>query len=52
MELTWIDLVHISMYNLTLVSIKKYHDIDSVISHFIIENWENFNLPEKVYCQN
>lgn len=52
MELNWIDLVHISMYNLTLVSIKKYHDIDTVISHFIVENWENFNLPDKVICWN
>jgi hypothetical protein len=48
MEVGWADLVHISMYNLTLASIKKYHDIDTVISRFIIENWDNFNLPDKV----
>ncbi|XP_059482805.1 PHD finger protein 19 [Neocloeon triangulifer] len=49
MEIGWIDLVHLSMYNLTLVSIKKYHDIETVITSFILENWDNFNLPDKIH---
>ncbi|CAB3375870.1 Hypothetical predicted protein [Cloeon dipterum] len=50
MELGWTDLVHLSMYNITLVSIKKYHDIDSVITSFVLDNWENLNLPDKIHC--
>ncbi|GFS70488.1 metal-response element-binding transcription factor 2 [Nephila pilipes] len=43
-ELTWCDILHIVLYNLSVTNKKKYFDLDKSIIPFIINNWERLHL--------
>ncbi|EFX83722.1 hypothetical protein DAPPUDRAFT_301671 [Daphnia pulex] len=42
-ELTLADMAHIALFNLTLETTKKYHDLDMSILPFIENNWKYFH---------
>ncbi|KAJ8672774.1 hypothetical protein QAD02_004034 [Eretmocerus hayati] len=48
LELKWVDLVHLMLYNLTVYNAKKYYDLDTVIVPYANENWHTLQLPPKV----
>ncbi|KAG8034512.1 hypothetical protein G9C98_007588 [Cotesia typhae] len=48
LELKWVDLVHLMLYNLTVYNAKKYYDLDSVIIPYAAENWNLLQLPPRI----
>lgn len=48
LELKWVDLVHLMLYNLTVYNAKKYYDLDTRIVPFTNENWKYLELPDNV----
>lgn len=48
LELKWVDLVHLMLYNLTVYNAKKYYDLDTVIVPYAIDNWNTLQLPPRV----
>ena len=48
-ELTLADMAHIALFNLTLDTTKKYHDLDMSILPFIENNWKYFNPNLTIY---
>lgn len=48
LEIKWVDLVHLMLYNLTVYNAKKYYDLDTVIVPYAHENWQNLQLPSRV----
>lgn len=48
LELKWVDLVHLMLFNLTAFNSKKYYDLDTVIIPYINDNWHALQLPPKV----
>lgn len=48
LEMKWVDLVHLMLFNLTSYNSKKYYDLDSVIIAYINDNWHALQLPPKV----
>ncbi|XP_014224593.1 polycomb protein Pcl isoform X3 [Trichogramma pretiosum] len=48
LEIKWVDLVHLVLYNLTVYNAKKYYDLDEVIVPYINENWEELQLPASI----
>lgn len=48
LEMKWVDLVHLMLFNLTSYNTKKYYDLDSVIIPYINDNWHALQLPPKV----
>lgn len=48
LEMKWVDLVHLMLFNLTSYNSKKYYDLDSVIIPYINDNWHALQLPPKV----
>jgi polycomb-like protein 2 len=48
LELAWVDLVHVALYNLTVIYAKKYYDLDTMIVPYINERWEEWQLPPRV----
>lgn len=48
LELKWVDLVHLMLYNLTVYNAKKYYDLDTRIVPFTNENWHYLELPDSV----
>ncbi|XP_014239773.1 PHD finger protein 19 [Cimex lectularius] len=48
LELKWVDLVHLTIFNLTLKTAKKYQDVDLDIINFINTEWSNLQLPPKI----
>ncbi|XP_018328113.1 polycomb protein Pcl [Agrilus planipennis] len=49
LELKWVDLVHLMVFNLTAYHSKKYYDLDTVIIPYINDNWHALQLPPKIY---
>ncbi|KAF5273081.1 hypothetical protein FQR65_LT04823 [Abscondita terminalis] len=49
LELTWVELVHLMLFNLTAYNVMKYYDLDSVIIPYINDNWHALQLPPKIY---
>jgi hypothetical protein len=47
-ELTLADMAHIALFNLTLETTKKYHDLDMSILPFIENNWKYFHPSGEV----
>ena len=41
-ELTLSDIAHIALYNLTMTTGRKYHDLDKNIAPFIEQHWDYF----------
>ncbi|XP_012288737.1 polycomb protein Pcl [Orussus abietinus] len=48
LELKWVDLVHLMLYNLTVYNAKKYYDLDTVIVPYANDNWNNLQLPPRI----
>lgn len=48
LELCWLDLAHLALYNLTAYNAPNYFDLDNVIMPYIMDNWHALQLPEKV----
>lgn len=48
LELNWVELVHLMLFNLTAYNVMKYYDLDSVIIPYINDNWHALQLPPKV----
>ncbi|KAK4882933.1 hypothetical protein RN001_006252 [Aquatica leii] len=49
LELNWVELVHLMLFNLTAYNVLKYYDLDSVIIPYINDNWHALQLPPKIY---
>ncbi|XP_047032363.1 metal-response element-binding transcription factor 2 isoform X1 [Helicoverpa zea] len=49
LELCWLDLAHLALYNLTAYNAPNYFDLDSVIMPYIMDNWHALQLPEKMW---
>ncbi|GIY67078.1 hypothetical protein CEXT_665981 [Caerostris extrusa] len=43
-EMTWCDLIHLVLYNLSVTHKKKYFDLDESIIPFIADNWERLRV--------
>lgn len=48
LEMKWVDLVHLILYNLTVYNAKKYYDLDTVIVPYASDNWYTLQLPPRV----
>ncbi|KAK5650472.1 hypothetical protein RI129_001501 [Pyrocoelia pectoralis] len=48
LELNWVELVHLMLFNLTAYNVMKYYDLDSVIIPYINDNWHALQLPPKI----
>ena len=48
LELKWIDLVHLILFNLTVNNAKKYYDLDTEIIPYAESNWDNLQLLPNV----
>ncbi|CAH0552949.1 unnamed protein product [Brassicogethes aeneus] len=48
LEIKWVDLVHLMLFNLTVYNCKKYYDLDSVVIPYITDNWHALQLPPKI----
>ncbi|KAI5642516.1 PHD-finger domain-containing protein [Phthorimaea operculella] len=49
LELSWLDLAHLALYNLTAYNAPNYFDLDTVIMPYIMDNWHALQLPEKMW---
>lgn len=49
LELCWLDLAHLALYNLTAYNAPNYFDLDNVIMPYIMDNWHALQLPEKMW---
>lgn len=49
LEMKWVDLVHLMLFNLTVYNSKKYYDLDTIIIPYINDNWHALQLPPKVW---
>ncbi|XP_018396737.1 PREDICTED: PHD finger protein 19 [Cyphomyrmex costatus] len=48
LEMKWVDLVHLMLYNLTVYNAKKYYDLDTVIIPYANDNWTALQLPTQI----
>ncbi|XP_072936225.1 polycomb protein Pcl isoform X2 [Epargyreus clarus] len=49
LELCWIDLAHLALFNLTAYNAPNYFDLDTIIMPYIMDNWHALQLPEKMW---
>jgi polycomb-like protein 2 len=52
LEMKWVDLVHLMLFNLTAYNSKKYYDLDTTIIPYINDNWHALQLPPKIASVN
>ncbi|XP_018007791.1 PHD finger protein 19 [Hyalella azteca] len=45
MDVSWLDVVHLALFNLTLLEGKTYFDIETCILSWINNNWESLQAP-------
>ncbi|KAL1506242.1 hypothetical protein ABEB36_005638 [Hypothenemus hampei] len=48
LEMKWVDLVHLMLFNLTVHHSKKYYDLDTVVIPYINDNWHGLQLSPKM----
>ncbi|XP_063235792.1 uncharacterized protein LOC134538401 isoform X2 [Bacillus rossius redtenbacheri] len=48
LEMKWVDIVHLALFNLTIFHAKKYYDLDSAVIPYVNTNWNSFQLPPKI----
>ncbi|XP_030756320.1 PHD finger protein 1 [Sitophilus oryzae] len=48
LEMKWVDLVHLMLFNLTVYNCKKYYDLDTVVIPYISDNWHALQLEPKM----
>lgn len=51
-EITLADMAHIALFNLTIETAKKYHDLDMSVLPFIENNWKYFQPSNEVYISS
>ena len=44
MDMTWPDLVHLALYDLTLKMNRKFHDFETDLMPHLLKNWSMFQL--------
>ncbi|XP_023939056.1 uncharacterized protein LOC112046596 [Bicyclus anynana] len=49
LELCWLELAHLALFNLTAYNAPNYFDFDTVIMPYIMDNWHALQLPEKMW---
>jgi len=50
MDLTWINLVHLAIFDLTSKTNRKFHDFDNDLMPFLLKNWAFFQLYKHFNC--
>ena len=45
LDLNWADALHLTLFNLTVVNNKKYHDLDTSILPFLKRRWKSLQGP-------
>ncbi|XP_046984913.1 metal-response element-binding transcription factor 2 [Schistocerca americana] len=48
LEMKWVDIIHLTLFNLTVYNAKKYYDLDTTIVPYVNNNWTAFQLPPKI----
>nr|CAD7568648.1 unnamed protein product [Timema californicum] len=48
LEMKWVDIVHLALFNLTIFHAKKYYDLDLSIIPYVNTHWNSFQLPPKI----
>lgn len=46
LEMKWVDVIHLSIFHLTLITSKKYLHVDNDILKFMNFNWKILQLPK------
>lgn len=49
MPLTWMDITHLTLYNLVMERRKKYYDLDDVILPYLNSIWLALQLPSEIF---
>lgn len=49
MQLTWMDITHLTLYNLVMERRKKYYDLDDVILPYLNSIWLALQLPSDIF---
>ncbi|XP_023216554.1 metal-response element-binding transcription factor 2-like isoform X2 [Centruroides sculpturatus] len=49
MELKWVDVTHLLLFNLTVEHNKKYFDFNSVIVPYILKKWQYLQIKGKLF---
>ena len=49
LDVRWVDVVHLAIFNLTLHDVKTYFDYDQAITRWIHNNWELLQAPLEVF---
>ncbi|XP_071447791.1 polycomb protein Pcl [Hetaerina americana] len=52
LEMQLVDVVHLALFNLTVLNAKKYYDFDTLLIPYINDNWKYLQLPLKLYESN
>ena len=52
MDISWIDLVHLAIYDLSSKTNRKFHHFDNDLMPFILKNWAFFQLYKHFNCLN
>ncbi|KAG8264065.1 PHD finger protein 19 [Homalodisca vitripennis] len=52
LEMKWVDLMHLVLFNLTVYKAKKFHEIDADILQYVNNNWNTLQLPPKIQNVN
>lgn len=45
LDMKWVDIVHLSIFNLTLQDSKTYFEYEETITQWINDNWEILQAP-------
>ncbi|ESP03238.1 hypothetical protein LOTGIDRAFT_224538 [Lottia gigantea] len=48
LDLKWVDLVQLVLFNLTILQNKKYYDLDEVVVPYLINNWNDLQPGQNV----
>ncbi|XP_046398166.1 uncharacterized protein LOC124164971 [Ischnura elegans] len=52
LEMQLVDVVHLALFNLTVLNAKKYYDFDTLLIPYINQNWKYLQLPPKLLESN
>ncbi|XP_052286913.1 uncharacterized protein LOC127882361 isoform X3 [Dreissena polymorpha] len=46
LDVEWLDIIHICLFNLSVVHRRKYHDLETEIMPWLDENWEALQITQ------